>query len=198
MIIAEHVPAGLTAYADILLSKHAGTGNTAYPSNPQRCSLATSYGNNTPTCIVHTCLCHKALQTQWSPSPRVVTGVYRSLLPPGAAVLELCASRHSHLPSGLALARLVGQGMNQTELAQNRHLTQSFVQVWMQLSKGARQASAGSSLTRLFTQSRSHSVTLGWEYYTHLLPYHVTMTLTCYANILPQLVTVRDSLWNSG
>jgi hypothetical protein len=55
--------------------------------------------------------------------------VYRGLLRPGAAVLELCASRHSHLPGELRLARVVGQGMNAQELADNADLSQWWVQV---------------------------------------------------------------------
>ncbi|KAF6255779.1 hypothetical protein COO60DRAFT_1462029 [Scenedesmus sp. NREL 46B-D3] len=57
-----------------------------------------------------------------------LTGIYRSLLPPGSAVLELCASCHSHLPAGLALAKLVGQGMNAQELSGNSDLSQWWVQ----------------------------------------------------------------------
>ncbi|WIA34988.1 hypothetical protein OEZ86_013268 [Tetradesmus obliquus] len=57
-----------------------------------------------------------------------LTGVYSALLPPGGAVLELCASRHSHLPPGLALSRVAGQGMNGQELAGNTALGEWWVQ----------------------------------------------------------------------
>uniref|UniRef100_A0A383VHU0 Methyltransferase type 11 domain-containing protein n=1 Tax=Tetradesmus obliquus TaxID=3088 RepID=A0A383VHU0_TETOB len=57
-----------------------------------------------------------------------LTGVYSALLPPGGAVLELCASRHSHLPPGLALSRVAGQGMNSQELAGNTALGEWWVQ----------------------------------------------------------------------
>jgi hypothetical protein len=61
--------------------------------------------------------------------PSATAGVYSSLLSPGAALLELCASRHSHLPLGLGLSRVVAQGMNDQELAGNAALSQWWVQV---------------------------------------------------------------------
>lgn len=59
----------------------------------------------------------------------VLSAVYRNTLPEGAAVLELCASRYSHLPEGLKLCSMIGQGMNEQELAANTELTEWFVQV---------------------------------------------------------------------
>jgi hypothetical protein len=55
--------------------------------------------------------------------------VYRSVIPAGACVLELCASHSSHLPAELAPRLLVGQGMNAQELAANTSLHEWFVQV---------------------------------------------------------------------
>lgn len=61
---------------------------------------------------------------------RCLTGIYARILPPGAAVLELCASAHSHLPETLQAPRLmVGQGMNSNEMAANPSLHQHFLQV---------------------------------------------------------------------
>lgn len=77
------------------------------------------------------------------PSPLTIIiavspGVYSIVIPPGSCVLELCASRYSHLPGGdddggggggLQVSLLVGQGMNHQELAANPQLHQYFVQV---------------------------------------------------------------------
>lgn len=63
------------------------------------------------------------------PAAPAAPGVYSALLPPGGAVLELCASRHSHLPPGLALSRVAGQGLNSQELAGNTALGEWWVQV---------------------------------------------------------------------
>lgn len=57
-----------------------------------------------------------------------LTRLYASLLPAGGSVLELCASRHSHLPGGLGLSRVVGQGMNEEELPGNPALSQWWCQ----------------------------------------------------------------------
>ena len=50
------------------------------------------------------------------------------LVRPGAAVLDLMSSYRSHLPDGLALAEVVGLGMNADELAANPRLTERLVQ----------------------------------------------------------------------
>lgn len=53
-----------------------------------------------------------------------IAQVSSELLQPGMKVLDLMSSWQSHLPEGLALAELVGVGMNQEELAANPHLTE--------------------------------------------------------------------------
>ncbi len=57
-----------------------------------------------------------------------VTALYRSLVPPGADVLDLMSSWVSHLPPGLGLGRVAGLGMNAAELAANPRLTEHAVQ----------------------------------------------------------------------
>lgn len=56
-----------------------------------------------------------------------LTQLYRQLLPPGAAVLDLCSSWISHLPLEQRYGRVVGHGMNAAELARNPQLTEFFV-----------------------------------------------------------------------
>ena len=51
-----------------------------------------------------------------------VTGLYRAHLPSDAAVLDLMSSWVSHLPADVAYRRVVGLGMNRTELAANPRL----------------------------------------------------------------------------
>jgi SAM-dependent methyltransferase len=58
----------------------------------------------------------------------VVTKVYREVLPPGGAVLDLMSSWVSHLPDDIAYASVVGHGMNEAELAANPRLSRWFVQ----------------------------------------------------------------------
>ena len=53
---------------------------------------------------------------------------YGTTIAPGSTVLDLMSSWVSHLPDDLQLAELIGQGMNQAELAANPRLTRSFVQ----------------------------------------------------------------------
>ena len=53
---------------------------------------------------------------------------YSETILPGSRVLDLMSSWVSHLPDDLDLAELIGQGMNQAELAANPRLTRSFVQ----------------------------------------------------------------------
>lgn len=57
-----------------------------------------------------------------------VTALYRELLPPGGAVLDLMSSWVSHLPDDVAYARVAGLGMNAEELAANPRLTERRVQ----------------------------------------------------------------------
>ena len=51
-----------------------------------------------------------------------VTQLYREYLPAGGAVLDLMSSWVSHLPAEAAYSRVVGLGMNRTELAANPRL----------------------------------------------------------------------------
>ena len=51
-----------------------------------------------------------------------VTQLYREYLPADAAVLDLMSSWVSHLPAEVAYSRVVGLGMNRTELAANPRL----------------------------------------------------------------------------
>lgn len=57
-----------------------------------------------------------------------VTRVYREVLPPGGAVLDLMSSWVSHLPEDVAYASVIGHGMNAEELAANPRLLRWFVQ----------------------------------------------------------------------
>jgi SAM-dependent methyltransferase len=52
-----------------------------------------------------------------------ITTLYGRLIPPGARVLDLMASWHSHLPAGLAAAAITGLGMSREELEANPALT---------------------------------------------------------------------------
>ena len=56
-----------------------------------------------------------------------VTRVYRELLPPGGAVLDLMSSWVSHLPDDVGYELVVGHGMNDEELAANPRLSHWFV-----------------------------------------------------------------------
>lgn len=51
-----------------------------------------------------------------------LTHLYRDLIPPGAAVLDLMSSWVSHLPPDVTYARVSGLGMNEQELAGNPRL----------------------------------------------------------------------------
>jgi hypothetical protein len=62
------------------------------------------------------------------PTIDALTQLYRQMLPPGSAVLDLMSSWISHLPSDVAYARVAGLGMNRTELEQNPRLTDRIVQ----------------------------------------------------------------------
>jgi methyltransferase family protein len=59
---------------------------------------------------------------------RVLSGLYREILPAGGVLLDLMSSWVSHLPSDRQYAELIGHGMNAEELAANPHLTRRFVQ----------------------------------------------------------------------
>lgn len=76
---------------------------------------------------------------QFYAPPRLVTHIdegaiaalgafYGQVIEPGGTVLDLMSSWVSHLPAGLALAEVIGHGMNAHELASNPQLTRSFVQ----------------------------------------------------------------------
>ncbi len=56
-----------------------------------------------------------------------VTALYRGTLPAGGTVLDLMSSWISHLPDDLAVADVIGLGMNATELAANPRLTRRIV-----------------------------------------------------------------------
>ena len=55
-------------------------------------------------------------------------GYYGKALKPCATVLDLMSSWVSHLPDDLPLKRVIGHGMNDTELKANPRLTEWFVQ----------------------------------------------------------------------
>jgi SAM-dependent methyltransferase len=57
-----------------------------------------------------------------------VMQLYREVLPPGGAVLDLMSSWVSHLPPEVAYGRVAGLGMNEAELAANPRLTERVVQ----------------------------------------------------------------------
>ena len=56
-----------------------------------------------------------------------VTQLYRELLPPHGALLDLMSSWVSHLPPEITYSRVVGLGMNQAELDANPRLDQRIV-----------------------------------------------------------------------
>src|SRR3712207_5003483 len=57
-----------------------------------------------------------------------VTSLYRELLPPGGAILDLMSSWVSHLPPEVEYGRVVGLGMNRVELDANPRLHERIVQ----------------------------------------------------------------------
>jgi SAM-dependent methyltransferase len=57
-----------------------------------------------------------------------VTQLYRELFPPGGEVLDLMSSWISHLPPEVEYRRVVGLGMNETELRRNDRLDSYVVQ----------------------------------------------------------------------
>ncbi len=56
-----------------------------------------------------------------------VTRLYRELLPPGGAILDLMSSWVSHLPEELQFSRVAGLGMNEQELEANPRLSEFVV-----------------------------------------------------------------------
>ena len=57
-----------------------------------------------------------------------LTELYRAVLPPGGALLDLMSSWVSHLPPEIEYREVVGHGMNAEELAANPRLSRWFVQ----------------------------------------------------------------------
>jgi SAM-dependent methyltransferase len=57
-----------------------------------------------------------------------LTAVYREILPPRGAILDLMSSWVSHLPEDVEFTRVAGLGMNGVELAHNPRLTDHVVQ----------------------------------------------------------------------
>src|SRR5437764_12821323 len=57
-----------------------------------------------------------------------LTELYRTVLPAGAALLDLMSSWISHLPPEIQYREIVGHGMNAGELAANPRLSRWFVQ----------------------------------------------------------------------
>jgi SAM-dependent methyltransferase len=57
-----------------------------------------------------------------------VTQLYREVLPPGGAILDLMSSWISHLPPEVSYRRVVGLGLNRAELAENPRLSSFVVQ----------------------------------------------------------------------
>ncbi len=57
-----------------------------------------------------------------------VTELYRELFPDGGDIIDLMSSWVSHLPPEVRYGRVVGQGMNEAELAANPCLTERLVQ----------------------------------------------------------------------
>jgi len=59
---------------------------------------------------------------------RMLTGLYRDILPAGGVLLDLMSSWVSHLPSDIGYAEVIGHGMNAEELAANPRLSRWFTQ----------------------------------------------------------------------
>ena len=59
---------------------------------------------------------------------RVLTGLYREILPAGGVLLDLMSSWVSHLPKDVEYAEIIGHGMNAEELAANPRLSRRFTQ----------------------------------------------------------------------
>jgi len=59
---------------------------------------------------------------------RVLTGLYREILPANGVLLDLMSSWVSHLPPDITYAEVIGHGMNAEELAANPRLSRWFTQ----------------------------------------------------------------------
>jgi Methyltransferase domain len=59
---------------------------------------------------------------------RVLTGLYREILPAGGVLLDLMSSWVSHLPKDVDYAAVIGHGMNAEELGSNPRLSRWFTQ----------------------------------------------------------------------
>src|SRR5215471_19133894 len=57
-----------------------------------------------------------------------ITELYREILPPGGAILDLMSGWVSHLPPEIPYSRVVGIGVNADELAENPFLDDWHVQ----------------------------------------------------------------------
>src|SRR5690348_5753396 len=57
-----------------------------------------------------------------------VTNLYREVLPPGGAILDLMSGWVSHLPPEIPYSRVDGIGLNSSELAENPFLDEWHVQ----------------------------------------------------------------------
>ena len=57
-----------------------------------------------------------------------ITELYREILPPGGAILDLMSGWVSHLPPEIPYSRVVGVGLNAGELAENAFLDEWHVQ----------------------------------------------------------------------
>lgn len=56
-----------------------------------------------------------------------LTSYYRSEIAPGSDVLDICSSWLSHFPTDLRLGRVIGLGINELELKENKQLTDYIV-----------------------------------------------------------------------
>jgi hypothetical protein len=56
-----------------------------------------------------------------------LTAFYRTILPHGGVLLDLMSSWVSHLPPDITYTKVIGHGMNATELAENPRLARWFI-----------------------------------------------------------------------
>jgi SAM-dependent methyltransferase len=63
-----------------------------------------------------------------APTIAAITELYREVLPPGGAILDLMSSWVSHLPPEIPYSRVVGVGVDARELAENPFLDEWRVQ----------------------------------------------------------------------
>ena len=61
------------------------------------------------------------------PASAALAAYYARALPAGGDILDLMSSYASHLPAAPAFGRVVGLGMNQTELAENPQLSERLI-----------------------------------------------------------------------